>query len=124
VYSLLEQMAISAGRSLSPGGSRHEPIAMIRTDTSSVRAAIRMADITDEADLRQALNGIEAVCHLAGLTRARESVVEPLRYFRVNTGGTSPCWMRWPSWGLTNRLRVDRGDIRNSGAPTDDRGPA
>jgi len=75
-------MAISAGRSLTPGGSRARAD---RDDTDgyfnpSVRP-IRMADITDEADLRQALNGIEAVCHLAGLTRARESVVEPLGTF-------------------------------------------
>ncbi|MGO4518929.1 NAD-dependent epimerase/dehydratase family protein [Terriglobus sp. 2YAB30_2] len=66
----------------------HEPIAMMRKATLSIHAATRMADLFDEVDLREALDGIDAVCHLAGLTRARESIVDPLRYFRVNTGGT------------------------------------
>ncbi|MBF6297717.1 UDP-glucose 4-epimerase [Nocardia amamiensis] len=66
----------------------HEPIAMVRTADSSIRTATRVADVLDEADLREALAGVEAVCHLAGLTRARESQADPLRYFRVNASGT------------------------------------
>ncbi|MEV6323100.1 NAD-dependent epimerase/dehydratase family protein [Nocardia sp. NPDC051787] len=66
----------------------HEPIAMVHTAESSMHTATRVADVLDEGGLRQALDGVDAVCHLAGLTRTRKSAVEPLRYFRVNAGGT------------------------------------
>ncbi|WP_405178059.1 NAD-dependent epimerase/dehydratase family protein [Nocardia sp. NBC_01377] len=49
---------------------------------------MRAADLRDVAALTHALHGIDAVCHLAGLTRARDSHTEPLRYFEVNAGGT------------------------------------
>ncbi|MGY2030815.1 NAD-dependent epimerase/dehydratase family protein [Nocardia gipuzkoensis] len=70
------------------GRAGHEPIAMVRGSTSSIPAPVRVADLLDEGGVRDALAGVAAVCHLAGLTRARESTDDPLRYFRVNTGGT------------------------------------
>ncbi len=53
-------------------------------DASETRAA----DLLDDDALRRAVDGVDAVCHLAGLTRVRESLRHPLGYFRVNTGGT------------------------------------
>ncbi|MFD6155300.1 NAD-dependent epimerase/dehydratase family protein [Nocardia sp. NPDC060256] len=50
--------------------------------------AVRVADLLDTATLTTALHGVDAVCHLAGLTRVRESFADPLRYFEVNVGGT------------------------------------
>ncbi|MGY2113244.1 NAD-dependent epimerase/dehydratase family protein [Nocardia gipuzkoensis] len=70
------------------GRAGHEPIAMVRGSISSIPAPVRVADLLDEGGVRDALAGVAAVCHLAGLTRARESTDDPLRYFRVNTGGT------------------------------------
>ncbi|NQE87540.1 NAD-dependent epimerase/dehydratase family protein [Nocardia terpenica] len=69
--------------------SGHDPVAMVRRGgpVSDARE-VRVADLLDDAALRQAVAGVDAVCHLAGLTRARESISEPLRYFRVNTAGT------------------------------------
>ncbi|WP_063917545.1 NAD-dependent epimerase/dehydratase family protein [Nocardia niwae] len=70
------------------GRAGHEPIAMVRASGSAPQVTTRVADLLDEAGLRRALDGVDAVCHLGGSTRARESTADPLRYFRVNTGGT------------------------------------
>ncbi|MFF0487489.1 NAD-dependent epimerase/dehydratase family protein [Nocardia sp. NPDC004068] len=68
----------------------HEPVAMVREGTIRIDgvSATRMADLFDAGSLRRAVSGVDAVCHLAGLARARESVGEPLRYFRANVVGT------------------------------------
>lgn len=48
------------------------------------------ADIRDADAVRTGLvgRGIEGVCHLAALTRVRDSFEHPLDYFDVNVGGT------------------------------------
>ncbi|MEV6102529.1 NAD-dependent epimerase/dehydratase family protein [Nocardia sp. NPDC051981] len=68
----------------------HEPVAMVRAHGWVIPGAVdvRVADLLDDKAVRLAVDGVDAICHLAGLTRARESVGEPLRYFRVNTSGT------------------------------------
>lgn len=68
----------------------HEPVAMVRTPGTDITGAhrVRIADLLDTASLQEAVRGVDAVCHLAGLTRARESFAEALRYVRVNVGGT------------------------------------
>ncbi len=68
----------------------HEPVAMVHKPSEPIpgATATRVAELLDVDALREAVDGADAVCHLAGLTRARESLLEPLRYFRVNTGGT------------------------------------
>lgn len=72
------------------GAAGHEPIAMVRAGGAQVpdAARTRYADLLDPIALRQAVAGIDVVCHLAGLARARESLVDPLPFFRVNTEGT------------------------------------
>jgi UDP-glucose 4-epimerase len=45
-------------------------------------------DLLDQAAVEQAVQGVDAVCHLAALTKVRESFEEPLQYFRVNVVGT------------------------------------
>ncbi|MFD7846150.1 NAD-dependent epimerase/dehydratase family protein [Nocardia sp. NPDC059764] len=68
----------------------HEPVAMIRAAAPPIPGAaeVRTADLLDEPALARALRDADSVCHLAGLTRARESLSEPLRYFRGNTTAT------------------------------------
>ncbi len=63
---------------------------MVRSHGGDVSgaSAIRVADLLDRQSLRRAVEGVDAVCHLAGLTRARESFANPIRYFEVNTAGT------------------------------------
>ncbi|WP_308188868.1 NAD-dependent epimerase/dehydratase family protein [Streptacidiphilus sp. ASG 303] len=46
------------------------------------------ADVRDADALRRALRGVDAVCHLAALTRVRESFERPADYRAVNAGGT------------------------------------
>ena len=48
------------------------------------------ADLRDSQDLRRALDDldVDVVCHLAALTKARESVEQPLPYWETNVSGT------------------------------------
>ncbi|WP_280398496.1 NAD-dependent epimerase/dehydratase family protein [Nocardia carnea] len=71
-------------------GHGHTPVAMVRSPRADISGAaeVRVADLLDHQSLRRAVADVDAVCHLAGLTRARESLESPLRYFRVNTSGT------------------------------------
>ncbi|MFE7746041.1 NAD-dependent epimerase/dehydratase family protein [Nocardia sp. NPDC057455] len=93
------------------GRAGHEPIAMVRESVSPSHAAARVADLLDDAALREALDGVEAVCHLAGLTRARESAAEPLRYFRVNTGGTVALLEAMSAAGVSRIVFASTGSI-------------
>ena len=49
---------------------------------------VRRADLTEQAAVDAAVRDVHAVCHLAALTRVRESFADPVRFFRVNVGGT------------------------------------
>ena len=52
-------------------------------------AAFRHMDVTDAGAVRAVLDdGFDAVLHFAALSLVAESVAEPVRYFRVNVGGT------------------------------------
>lgn len=71
----------------------HEVIALTHRAPSaplpvSPAAGTRYADLRDADALRDAVHGIEAVCHLAALTRVRESFERPDEYRNVNVGGT------------------------------------
>jgi UDP-glucose 4-epimerase len=46
------------------------------------------ADVRDAEAMRTAVSGVEAVCHLAALTRVRESFDYPTEYWQVNARGT------------------------------------
>ncbi|MFE3024732.1 NAD-dependent epimerase/dehydratase family protein [Nocardia tengchongensis] len=69
----------------------YEPIAMVRSHAPVIPGAteVRIADLLDADALSGAVRDVDAVCHLAGLTRARESLTEPLRYFRGNATATA-----------------------------------
>ncbi|WP_327093940.1 NAD-dependent epimerase/dehydratase family protein [Nocardia vinacea] len=68
----------------------HDAVAMVRAERPNIVHAneVRVADLLDPITLRRAVDGVDVVCHLAGLTRVRESMADPLRYFGVNTVGT------------------------------------
>jgi UDP-glucose 4-epimerase len=48
------------------------------------------ADIRDRARVAQVLDrgGYHGICHLAALTRVRDSIADPVSYYDVNVGGT------------------------------------
>lgn len=68
----------------------HEPVALVRGDGADFPEGVesRVADLLDPVAIAASVREVEAVCHLAGLTRARESLEQPLRYFQVNVQGT------------------------------------
>ena len=68
----------------------HAPVALLHRAERTFPAGVevRRADLTDQAAVDAAVRDVEAVCHLAALTRVRESFTDPLRFFRVNVGGT------------------------------------
>jgi UDP-glucose 4-epimerase len=65
----------------------HSVIGFARTPRP-VGCDLRTGDILDQRALETAVQGVDAVCHLAALTLVRESFEEPVRYFRVNVAGT------------------------------------
>lgn len=68
----------------------HEPVALVHR-RGSVDAGVETyrADLLDPVSLAAPLARVDAVCHLAGLTRARESWDRVAAYFQVNAGGTA-----------------------------------
>ena len=70
--------------------SGHDVIGLVHRGCDGVPdgIAVRTAQLGDRDTLGAALHGIELVCHLAALTRVRESFASPLDYFQVNAGGT------------------------------------
>ncbi|OXM70727.1 MULTISPECIES: NAD-dependent epimerase/dehydratase family protein [Amycolatopsis] len=68
----------------------HEPVAFVRDAAKAPRqaAATAVGDVEDPASLREAVPGIDGVCHLAARARVRESLADPLPYWRTNVNGT------------------------------------
>ncbi|NNH75950.1 UDP-glucose 4-epimerase [Nocardia uniformis] len=90
----------------------HYPVAMVHSHGAVSEAAdTRVADLLDAASLRRAMDGVDAVCHLAGLGRARESLTDPLRYFRVNTGGTIALLDAMAANGVSRIVFASTGSI-------------
>lgn len=76
-------------RHLREGG--FDPIILSsRSDLAAGEFEVIQADLTHADQVRQAVHKVrpEALCHLAALTRARDSFDHPLEYYRVNVGGT------------------------------------
>ncbi|WP_067572099.1 NAD-dependent epimerase/dehydratase family protein [Nocardia acidivorans] len=99
----------------------HEPIALVRPGGASGRriegaGAVRVADIGDVVGLRAAVAGVEVVCHLAGLGRARESVGDPVPFFRVNVGGTVAVLEAMAAEGVSRIVLASTGAIYGSPA--------
>lgn len=46
------------------------------------------ADVRSSAEILDAVADVDAVCHLAALVRVRDSLSDPLDYWRTNVGGT------------------------------------
>ncbi|AIJ20664.1 NAD-dependent epimerase/dehydratase family protein [Amycolatopsis methanolica] len=68
----------------------HEPVAFIREGGRLPRQQVESAigDVRDLESLRAVVQSVDGVCHLAALTRVRESFAGPLWYWRTNVLGT------------------------------------
>ena len=78
-------------------------------------------DILDQAALERAVEGADAVCHLAALTLVRQSFAEPVRYFKVNVTGTlnlldaMNAEAQRKGRTLRSGLRLHRSGVRGTG---------
>jgi UDP-glucose 4-epimerase len=75
-----------------PAEAGHDVVAVTHRDASQHAAGVRSitADVLDLAAIEHAVDDWEpeGVCHLAALTRVRDSFQQPTRYFAVNVTGT------------------------------------
>ncbi|MFC8528435.1 NAD-dependent epimerase/dehydratase family protein [Nocardia sp. NPDC057227] len=90
----------------------HEPIPMVRAPGRvGVPGPVRVADLHDPGSLREAVREVDAVCHLAGRTRARESLTDPLGYFRTNATGTLALLDAMTSVGIRHIVFASTGSV-------------
>ncbi|MFF4595303.1 NAD-dependent epimerase/dehydratase family protein [Amycolatopsis sp. NPDC001319] len=68
----------------------HEPVAFVRDASRAPQGATAAAvgSLEDLASLRAAVDDVEGVCHLAARARVRESLTDPVSYWRTNVSGT------------------------------------
>jgi UDP-glucose 4-epimerase len=67
----------------------HEVTGLTRSGTSALPKGVQrlQGDLHTPETLPRALADLDGVCHLAGLTKARESRTAPVDYWRTNVGG-------------------------------------
>jgi nucleoside-diphosphate-sugar epimerase len=102
-------------RALAAAG--HEPVALVRGNRGPLGPGVqvRVGDVTDPGTLPAAVAGVDAVCHLAGRTRVRESWDEPMDYFSVNAGGTIALLRAMDRAGVGRIVFASTGSV--AGAP-------
>lgn len=71
----------------------HQVVVLTRgraTRPAPAGAQVAQAELTDQAAVTRVIDdgGFDGVCHLAALTRVRDSFADPLTYFNVNVSGT------------------------------------
>lgn len=76
-----------------------------------------VGDLRDRDAMAAAVADVEVVCHLAGLTRARESRGAPLRYFDVNVGGTVTLLEAMDAAGVHGLVFASTASIYRTPAP-------
>src|SRR3989344_4503500 len=59
-----------------------------KKETVDKRAELIVCDIKDSSQSREALKGVDAVIHMAGLIIVPESVKDPVKYCENNVVGT------------------------------------
>ncbi|MGH3693434.1 MAG: NAD-dependent epimerase/dehydratase family protein [Pseudonocardiaceae bacterium] len=89
----------------------HEVIGLTRSPASALPAGVRRlhGDLSTPGTLPAALADVDGVCHLAGLTKVRDSRTNPVDYWRTNVGGTL---------AILHRLAADQAaaDLAATGA--------
>jgi UDP-glucose 4-epimerase len=68
----------------------HEVTGLTRSGASALPKGVQRleGDLRVPATLPRAVAEVDAVCHLAGLTKVRQSQTSPVDYWRTNVGGT------------------------------------
>ena len=72
----------------------HHVVGLTRSPTSALPAGVQrlQGDLNTPGTLPAALADVDGVCHLAGLTKVRDSRTNPVGYWGTNACGT------WPSF--------------------------
>jgi UDP-glucose 4-epimerase len=70
----------------------HQVTGLTRSGTSALPQGVQrlQGDLRTPHTLLKALTEVDGVCHLAGLTKVRQSRTSPLNYWHTNVGGTLP----------------------------------
>lgn len=94
----------------------HEPVPVIHHSRGLFPEDLPAiaADLLDVTTLDEALQDVDVVCHMAGLTRARESWHEPSRYLRVNVTGTLNLLDAMQRHGVNRMVFASTGAIYGS----------
>jgi UDP-glucose 4-epimerase len=68
----------------------HEVVGLTRSGTSALPQGVQRleGDLRTPETLPRELAEVDGVCHLAGLTKVRQSRTNPVDYWRTNLGGT------------------------------------
>jgi UDP-glucose 4-epimerase len=68
----------------------HHVIGLTRSPASALPAGVQrlQGDLNTPGTLPAALADVDGVCHLAGLTKVRDSRTNPVDYWRTNVGGS------------------------------------
>lgn len=84
----------------------HAPVALLHQTERAFPCGVevRRADLADQGAVDAAVGDVEAVCHLAAVTRVRESFADPVRFFRINVGGTLAVLDALARWPVPARL--------------------
>jgi UDP-glucose 4-epimerase len=65
----------------------YQPVALAHRHVVRRGVEVRQGDLLVPRSLTNALAGVDAVCHLAGLSSGRDSFARPVEYFHVNVSG-------------------------------------
>ena len=89
----------------------HDVVALVRSATPPAGVEARWGDVTDAAELRSAVRDVDAVCHLAALTRVREAAERPTAVYRVNLTGTLNLLDAMAAFGVTRLVFTSTGSV-------------
>lgn len=92
----------------------HTPVALVHRPTGDLEAETHLGSVLDPSSLIEPLRDVDAVCHLAGATRARESWDEPARYFQTNSTGTVNLIAMMAERGVRGLVLASTGAIYGS----------
>lgn len=92
----------------------HTPRALVHSTAAPSDVENYVGDLAVPSSLGPAFDGIDVVCHLAGLTHARESWSRPADFFTVNTAGTANLLAAMSEQGVSSLVFASTGSIYGS----------
>lgn len=75
------------------------------------RVTFYPGDVLDPSSIDRAVNGVDYVIHLAALTHARESLVDPIGVFETNVMGTAYCLEKSRKHGVRRFIQFSSCEV-------------